>query len=107
MSKKYKVLKVSREVGNATKVIGPSMISREANEFAKNTAQNYWRLRKAIKPDWPQPFKEADILLSGSVQITREMMEAATKCIAVLFQTVGYDQIDLKAKIAKQYTCSE
>ena len=96
MSKKYKVLKVSREVGNATKVIGPSMTSREANEFAKYGAE-LLEVAESDKAGLAAALKEADILLYGSVQITREMMEAATKCIAVLFQTVGYDQIDLKA----------
>jgi len=41
--------------------------------------------------------KEADVLLYGGVPITREMMAMSPKLIAVLFQTVGYDPIDLKA----------
>ena len=96
MRKKYKVLKVSREVGNAAKAIGPSLTLREAKEFAKYGAE-LLEVAESDKAGLAAALKEADILLYGSVQITREMMESATKCIAVLFQTVGYDQIDLKA----------
>ena len=96
MRKKYKVLKVSREVGNAAKAIGPNLTLREAKEFAKYGAE-LLEVAESDKAGLAAALKEADILLYGSVQITREMMEAATKCIAVLFQTVGYDQIDLKA----------
>jgi len=41
--------------------------------------------------------KEADVILLGSVSITRALMEMAPKCIAVMCQSVGYDPIDVKA----------
>jgi D-3-phosphoglycerate dehydrogenase / 2-oxoglutarate reductase len=96
VAKKFKIVKVSRQVGDATKAVGPSMTLREANEFAKYGAE-LLEVAESDKAGLAAALKEADILLYGSVQITREMMEAAPKLIAVLFQTVGYDQIDLKA----------
>ena len=96
MSKKFKILKVSREVGNATKAVGPSMTSKEANEFAKVNAELV-EVAESDKAGLAAALKEADIMLYGGVQITRAIMETAPKCIAVLFQTVGYDAIDLKA----------
>jgi len=96
VSKKFKILKVSREVGNATKAVGPSMTSKEANEFAKVNAELV-EVAESDKAGLAAALKEADIMLYGGVQITRTIMETAPKCIAVLFQTVGYDAIDLKA----------
>jgi D-3-phosphoglycerate dehydrogenase len=96
VSKKFKILKVSREVGNATKAVGPSMTSKEANEFAKVNAELV-EVAESDKAGLAAALKEADIMLYGGVQITRAIMETAPKCIAVLFQTVGYDAIDLKA----------
>jgi hypothetical protein len=39
MAKKFKIVKVSKQVGDATKAIGPSMSSKEADEFAKVNAE--------------------------------------------------------------------
>ena len=96
MSKKLKILKVSREVGNSSKAIGPSMTSRETDEFVKVGAELV-EVADSDKAGLAAALKEADILLYGGVPITRAIMEAAPKCIVVLFQTVGYDAIDLKA----------
>ena len=96
MSKKFTILKVSKEVGNATKAVGPSMTSREADEFAKVNAELV-EVAESDKAGLAAALREADILLYGGVPITRAIMETAPKCIAVLFQTVGYDAIDLKA----------
>jgi D-3-phosphoglycerate dehydrogenase len=96
MSAKYKVLKVSKEVGSNLKVVGPSMSSREAAEFAKVGAELV-EVAESDKAAVSAAAKEADIILLGSTPITRELMEAAPKCIAVMCQSVGYDPIDVKA----------
>ena len=96
MSKKFKVLKVSREVGNAIKVIGPSMTSQAADEFTKFNAELV-EVADSDKNALLAALKDSDILMYGGVPITRAMMESAPKLIAVLFPTVGYDQVDLKA----------
>jgi D-3-phosphoglycerate dehydrogenase len=96
LSKKFKVLKVSRTVGDATKAIGPSMTSREAEEFARVDAELI-EVADSDKAGLAAALKDANILLYGGVPITRAMMEAAPKCVAVLAQTVGYDPIDVKA----------
>ena len=96
MSKKYKVLKVSKEVGSSLKVVGPSWSSRETEEFAKFGAVLV-EVADANKNEVLAAAKDADIILLGSVPITRWLMEAAPKCIAVMCQSVGYDPIDVKA----------
>jgi D-3-phosphoglycerate dehydrogenase len=72
------------------------MTSRETDEFVKVGAELV-EVADSDKAGLAAALKEADILLYGGVPITRAIMEAAPKCIAVLFQTVGYDAIDLKA----------
>jgi D-3-phosphoglycerate dehydrogenase / 2-oxoglutarate reductase len=96
VAKKFRIVKVSRQVGDATKAIGPSMTSKEANEFAKYGAELV-EVAESDKAGLAAALKEADLLMYGGIPITRAIMEAAPKCIAVLFQTVGYDAIDLKA----------
>ena len=96
MSKKYKVLKVSKEVGSSLKVVGPSWSSRETEEFAKFGAELV-EVSDANKNEVLAASKDADIILLGSFPITRWLMEAAPKCIAVMCQSVGYDPIDVNA----------
>jgi D-3-phosphoglycerate dehydrogenase / 2-oxoglutarate reductase len=96
MAKKYKILKVSKVVGSGSLAVGPSMTTKEADEFAKVNAELV-EVADSDKAGLEAALKEADVLLYGGVPITRAMMEAAPKLIAVLFQTVGYDPIDLKA----------
>ena len=96
MAKKFKIVKVSKQVGDATKAIGPSMSSKEADEFAKVNAELI-EVAESDKAGLAAALKDADILLYGGVTISREMMESAPRLAAILFQTVGYDQVDLKA----------
>ena len=96
MSKKYKVLKVSKEIGSSSRAVGPNMSSREAEEFAKVNAELV-EVTDANKSELLAAAKDADVILLGSVPITRSLMEAAPKCIAVMCQSVGYDPIDVKA----------
>ena len=100
MSKKYKVLRISKEAVPGPKVGSPNMISREAEEFAEEFAKVNAELvvvTDANKNDLLAAAKDADVILLGSVPITRWLMEAAPKCIAVMCQSVGYDPIDVKA----------
>jgi len=96
MSKKYKVLKVSKVVSSIDGVVGPSMSEKEAAEFAKVNAELV-EVAEADKAGVAAAAKEADVILLGSVSITRALMEMAPKCIAVMCQSVGYDPIDVKA----------
>ena len=96
MAKKFKIVKVSKQVGDATKAIGPSMSSKEADEFAKVNAELI-EVAESDKAGLAAALKDADLLLYGGVTISRAMMESAPKLAAILFQTVGYDQVDLKA----------
>ena len=96
MAKKFKIVKVSKQVGDTTKAIGPSMSSKEADEFAKVNAELI-EVAESDKAGLAAALKDADILLYGGVTISREMIESAPKLVAILFQTVGYDQVDLKA----------
>ena len=96
MAKKFKILKISKVVGSGSLAVGPSMSSKEADEFAKVNAEMV-EVADTDKAGLAAALKEADVLLYGGVPITREMMAGAPKLIAVLFQTVGYDPIDLKA----------
>jgi len=96
MSKKYKVVKVSKEVGSNSRAIGPSMTSREADEFAKFDA-DLVEVADTNKNEVIAALKDADIILFGGVPIPAWMMDAAPKCLAIMAQTVGYDPIDVKA----------
>ena len=96
MARKYKILKVSKVVGSGIMTVGPSKSQSEADEFAKINAE----LVEVTDSDiggLAAALKEANILLYGGVPITRAMMDSAPKLIAIMFQTVGYDQVDLKA----------
>ena len=100
MSKKYKVLRISKEAVSGSKAGSPNMISREAEEFAEEFAKvnaDLVIVDDANKNELLAAAKDADILLLGSVPLTRGMMEAAPKCIAVMCRSVGYDGIDVKA----------
>jgi D-3-phosphoglycerate dehydrogenase len=72
------------------------MSSKEADEFAKVNAELI-EVAESDKAGLAAALKDADILLYGGVTISREMIESAPKLVAILFQTVGYDQVDLKA----------
>ena len=91
---KFKILKVSKVVGSGSLAVGPSMSKLEADEFAKVNAE----LVEVGETDknLAAALKDADLLLYGGVPFTDAMLKAAPKCVAVLFQTVGYDAIDMK-----------
>lgn len=89
MSNKFKVLKVSRE-------INPGMTYREIEEFARVDAE-LTEVADSDKVGLAAALKEADIILFGGVPITRQIIEAAPKCIAIMCESVGYDAIDVKA----------
>lgn len=93
MAKKFKILKISK-VG--TGVVGPSEVSRETEEFAKYNAELV-EVFDTNKNDVIAAAKDVDIILLSSVPIERWIVEAAPKCIAVMCQSVGYDNIDVKA----------
>jgi D-3-phosphoglycerate dehydrogenase len=87
--KQFKVLKVSKD-------INPGMTSQEVIEFSKIDAQLV-EISDADRNKVIAELKDADIILVGNVPITRWMMEAAPKCLAVMCESVGYDSIDVKA----------
>jgi D-3-phosphoglycerate dehydrogenase len=93
MAMKFKVLKVSRA---GTGVVGPGAVSREIEEFAKVNAELV-EVFDTNKADVLAAAKQADVILLGSVPVERWIIEAAPKCIAVMCQSVGYDNIDVKA----------
>ena len=62
MAKKFKIVKVSKQVGDATKAIGPSMSSKEADEFAKVNAELI-EVEESDKAGLAAALKDADILL--------------------------------------------
>jgi D-3-phosphoglycerate dehydrogenase len=71
------------------------MTKLEADEFAKVGAEVV-EVADSDKNGLAAALKDADIILFGGVAITRQIMEAAPKCIAVMCQSVGYDPIDVK-----------
>src|SRR5271157_4482493 len=99
MARKFKILKISKVVGSGSLAVGPSMSQLEADEFAKVNAELV-EVADTDKAGLATALKEVDILMYGGVTFTDEILKSAPKCIAVLFQTVGYDQIDLKVATA-------
>ena len=93
MAKKYKILKVMK-VGSI--VVGPGAATRENEEFAKVNAELV-EVYDTNKNDVIAAAKDADVILLGSVPVSRWILEAAPKCIAAMCQSVGYDMIDVKA----------
>ena len=70
MAKKFKILKISKVVGSGgTKAVGPSMSSKEADEFAKVNAELV-EVAESDKAGLAAALKEADILLYGGVTIS-------------------------------------
>ena len=100
MAKKFTIVKVSKVVGSGSLAVGPSMTTREGKEFAAVGAQLV-EVADSDKAGLAAALKEADCLLYGGVPINREMMDAAPKLVAILYQTVGYDSVDLKAATEK------
>ena len=99
MAKKFKILKISKVVGSGSLAVGPSMSQLEADEFAKVNAELV-EVAESDKAGLAAALKEADLLMYGGVTISDEILKSAPKCVAVLFQTVGYDQINLKVATA-------
>ena len=93
MARKYKILKVMK-VGSI--IVGPGAATRENEEFAKVNAELV-EVYDTNKSDVIAAAKDADVILLGSVPVSRWILEAAPKCIAVMCQSVGYDMIDVKA----------
>ena len=89
MIKKYKVVKFSNVVGSA-------MTTKETNELAKFDV-DLVEVADNNKNEVIAAAKDADIILWGGVPITRRIIEAAPKCIAIITGTVGFDSIDVKA----------
>ena len=77
------------------------MSPQEAAEFSKVGAELV-EVAESDQAGILAAAKEADIILLGSTPITRELMEAAPKCIAILARTVGYDPIDVKNATAQK-----
>jgi D-3-phosphoglycerate dehydrogenase len=76
--------------------IGTSTTAWEVEEFAKAHTKLV-EIIETSKNEVIAALKDTDIILVGGVPITRQIMEAAPKCIAVMCQSVGYDPIDVKA----------
>jgi D-3-phosphoglycerate dehydrogenase len=94
MSKKYKALRISKEVGSGSKA--DSMSTREAEELAKVNVE-ILEVADTNKSEVIAAAKDADIILIGSVPIARWIIEAAPKCRAIITGSVGYDSIDVDA----------
>ena len=88
MSKKYKVLKICKEVGSSSKAVGLGMTQQEANEFAEFDAEVV-EVADANKNDVIAALKDADLILYGGVPITPWMLDAAPKCLAILVQRLA------------------
>ena len=93
MAKKFKILKVMK-VGSV--VVGPGALTKETEEFAKVNAELV-EVYDTDKNDVTSAAKDADVILLGSVPVSRWIIEAAPKCIAIMCQSVGYDNIDVNA----------
>ena len=87
MSKKYKVVKISRTVGSPNAQWQTEELAKVDAELVEVTDVNKDEMMKAIK--------DADIILTGSAP--RWMIEAAQKCVAIITGNVGFDAIDVAA----------
>ena len=74
MSKKYKVVKISRTVGSPNALWQTEELAKVDAELVEVTDVNKDEMMKAIK--------DADIILTGSAP--RWMIEAAQKCVAII-----------------------
>ena len=92
----YKVLRITKGFDSEIGGISTIATTWESEEFAKA----HTKLVEIIETSETEviaALKDTDIILVGGVPITRQIMEAAPKCIAVMCQSVGYDPIDVKA----------
>ncbi|MGP8080632.1 MAG: hypothetical protein ACLPVI_09015, partial [Dehalococcoidales bacterium] len=69
MAKKFKILKISKVVGSGSLAVGPSMSSKEADEFAKVNAELV-EVAESDKAGLAAALKEADLLMYGGVTIS-------------------------------------
>ena len=97
MIKKYKVLRISKEISSGSKVIG-NISRKEIEELAEVNAELVV-VAGSEKNEVIAAVKDADIILvsSGGIPITRWIMEAAPKCRAIITGSVGNDNIDVDA----------
>ena len=87
MSKKYKVVKLSR-------LIGTPVSLWQAEELAKVDAELV-EISDVNKDAVIAAVKDADIILTGAA--SRLIIEEAPKCLAIITGNVGFDNIDVAA----------
>ena len=95
MKRKYKALKVVKKGVSFPKAV-ISMNIKEAEELAKVGAELV-EVADTNKNEVIEAAKDADIIVPGSVPITRWIVEAAPKCRAIITGAVGFDNIDVDA----------
>lgn len=96
MGKKYKLLRISRGVGSKFLAGGSVLILRYIKEHAGIDVELV-EVADTNNNEVIEAAKDADIILSGNAPITRGIIEASPKCLAIVSQFVGFDNIDLNA----------
>jgi D-3-phosphoglycerate dehydrogenase len=96
MSKKYKVLKIIKSAGAGFRAADPILILRETEELAKYDAE-FVEVADNDKNEVVKALQNTDVIRLAGVPITRWIVEAAPKCIAIMTPNVGFDDIDVTA----------
>jgi D-3-phosphoglycerate dehydrogenase len=96
MSKKYKVLKIIKSAGAGFRAADPILILRETEELAKYDAELV-EVADNDKNEVVKALQNTDVIRLAGVPITRWIVEAAPKCIAIMTPNVGFDDIDVTA----------
>ena len=89
MSKKYKVLKISKVLGSIHTVRESDALAKVDAELVEVADNNKSQIIEAVS--------NADIIIKGDAPIPPMVMEAALKCKAIITPGVGYDDIDVNA----------
>ena len=89
MEKQFKVVWVGKGASRVPMV-------EEAEELAKVNAELV-EADCATEDEVIEAAKDADVILWGGAQITHRVMEALPKCKAIIFESVGFDAIDVDA----------
>ena len=96
MKKKYKILRIYHPADPKVLASGPPLTLQHIEKFGEVDAELI-EIVDTNKGELIEAGKDTDIILLANAPITRWMLEASPKCLAIVGQYVGFDYVDVEA----------
>jgi D-3-phosphoglycerate dehydrogenase len=96
MKPKCKVLRIYQPADPKLLATGPTLTLRHIEQFGEVDAELV-EVAATNKKKLIEAAKDTDIILLANAPITRWMLEASPKCLAIVGQYVGFDYVDVTA----------